>query len=139
MKLVAQSFGVALLLAPLASAKADPSSASPEFSTSASEAISASGTVVGNLALAAGSFTVLAISVAGNTTRIVLQDVVSLTSTTLEFSAQVLQAGAIAIGRTLQVVAYTTGFAVLSAGELVAFVANQSGRALVHSSRITVN
>jgi hypothetical protein len=142
MRFIAQGFGITLLPSFLLSpglAMADPSLASPEFSTSASEAVAASATAVGGLALAAGTFTVSAITVLGTTTRIVLTDVVSMTSTTLEFTGGVLRAGALAVGRTLQVVAYLTGFAVIGAGELIAFVANDTGRALVHSSQIEFN
>ena len=56
---------------------------------------------------------------------------------TLHFSGQVAQGAALSIGGAVIVTALTSGYVISAAGNAIAFIPNEIGRALLHNERIT--
>lgn len=56
---------------------------------------------------------------------------------TLHFSGHVAQGAALSIGGVVMVTALTSGYVLSAAGNAIAFIPNEIGRALLHNERIT--
>jgi hypothetical protein len=56
---------------------------------------------------------------------------------TLHFSGHVAQGAALSIGGAVMVTALTSGVVLSAAGNAIAFIPNEMGRALLHNERIT--
>ena len=56
---------------------------------------------------------------------------------TLHFSGHVAQGAALSIGGAVMVTALTSGVVLSAAGNAIAFIPNEIGRALLHNERIT--
>jgi F0F1-type ATP synthase membrane subunit c/vacuolar-type H+-ATPase subunit K len=56
---------------------------------------------------------------------------------TLHFSGHVAQGAALSIGGAVMVTALTSGYVLSAAGNAIAFIPNEMGRALLHNERIT--
>ena len=56
---------------------------------------------------------------------------------TLHFSGHVAQGAALSIGGAVAVTALTSGYVLSAAGNAIAFIPNEIGRALLHNERIT--
>jgi hypothetical protein len=56
---------------------------------------------------------------------------------TLHFSGHVAQGAALSIGGAVMVTALTSGYVLSAAGNAIAFIPNEIGRALLHNERIT--
>jgi hypothetical protein len=56
---------------------------------------------------------------------------------TLHFSGHVAQGAALSVGGAVMVTALTSGYVLSAAGNAIAFIPNEMGRALLHNERIT--
>jgi hypothetical protein len=56
---------------------------------------------------------------------------------TLHFSGHVAQGAALSVGGAVMVTALTSGYVLSAAGNAIAFIPNEIGRALLHNERIT--
>ena len=56
---------------------------------------------------------------------------------TLHFSGHVAQGASLAVGGAVMVTALASGWVLSAAGQAIAFVPNELGRALLHNERIT--
>ncbi len=118
-------------------AGADPSEASSEASLAGSDALAGSGALVSGAALVAGSAVVVAVHALGTGTELVLQQATQAGTSSLHVAGDISADLGVAAGTVVGVVAASTGYALLASGHLIAFVPNEVGRALVHTSRVT--
>lgn len=115
----------------------DSTAASAEASQAA---IAGSGMIVNgsaNLIRAGTALTIAGITTAADTSVIVLRDVATGSEASVRIGVDVAQAGSLAVGQTVSVVAEATGMSLMAGGRLVAFVPNEVGRALVYTARST--
>jgi hypothetical protein len=108
-----------------------------DASLAASAAVGASATVVAGSALLAGSFVVVAIQAAGDATVFVLRSVASGAETTVRVAGRIASDLAVVPGTVMLAVAQNTGVDLTVQGRVAAYVPNQAGAALVHSSRVS--
>jgi hypothetical protein len=99
--------------------------------------VGASATVVAGSALLAGSFVVVAIQAAGDATVFVLRSVASGAETTVRVAGRIASDLAVVPGTVMLAVAQNTGVDLTVQGRVAAYVPNQAGAALVHSSRVS--
>lgn len=127
----------------IASFAATPAAATDSTAASAEgsqAAIAGSGMMLdgsANVIRAGGALTIAGITAAGDASVIVLRDVATGSEASLRVGADVAQAGSLAVGQTVSVVAEATGMSLFAGGRLVAFVPNEIGRALVYAARST--
>ncbi|MEA3157228.1 MAG: hypothetical protein QOK44_4817 [Betaproteobacteria bacterium] len=134
MKSIAVVLALSTMLAPHVT------SAQSESRTSqASVAVSGgSATVVaGSLEIIAGSgeLLVTGIETAGQATVVMLRSLSEAPGQTVKLSVDLARATSIAVGTVVQVVAASTGYGLLTAGQIIAFVPNEIGRALLYHKR----
>jgi len=101
-------------------------------------ALAGSGMIVGGsaeLLRAGASFVVAGVTATSDASVIVLRDVASGSQASVRVASDVAQAGSIAVGETVSVVAEATGASLLVGGRVVAFVPNEVGRRLVYAAR----
>lgn len=126
---------IAILLAAMlvhgsASAQ-DPAGASEASAASAASVAMTSSVVVrGSIATLAfaGSVVVTAVDAVGESTVVALRGA----SDGTEASVRIAGGASVAVGSLVEVVALSTGCALISAGRMIAFIPNEIGRALVH-------
>ncbi|MEO8937742.1 MAG: hypothetical protein ABI277_06005 [Burkholderiaceae bacterium] len=109
----------------------DPAGASEASAASAASVAIASSVVVrGSIATLAfaGSVVVTAVDAVGESTVVALRDA----SDGAEASVRIAGVASVAVGAVVEVVASSTGCALISAGRMIAFIPNEIGRALVH-------
>ena len=127
----------------IASFAATPAAATDSTAASAEgsqAAIAGSGMMLdgsANVIRAGGALTIAGITAAGDASVIVLRDVATGSEASLRVGADVAQAGSLAVGQTVSVVAEATGMSLFAGGRLVAFVPSEIGRALVYATRST--
>jgi hypothetical protein len=135
-KVLVSTVLTSILFASVPAANAQ-SLAPSDASMAASAAVGASGVVVAGAALAAGSAVVTAVELAGESTLLVLKSVASGAVTTLQVSTRLADALSVPVGTVVTVTSGTTGVALIAQGRTVAYVPNNVGAALVHSSRVS--
>ncbi len=125
----------ALLLCALGAAHADPQSNASTLSN-ASELV-ASGLAIGSLSLLAGASEVVIVSAekVGDGVILVLAGASEAARVTVNLSGKAVQGMALAVGTTVSVVAASTGYVLVCAGKVLAFVPNEAGKALLHHSK----
>ena len=79
--------------------------------------------------------TVRAIKGSANGIELSLQGASAAIETSALVARDVIEAASVGVGTSVQVVAESTGYALLASGALLAFVPNEVGRALLHHSR----
>ena len=127
----------------IASFAATPAAATDSTAASAEgsqAAIAGSGMMLdgsANVIRAGGARPLAGITAAGDASAIVLRDGATGSEASLRVGAEVAQAGSLAVGQTVSVVAEATGMSLFAGGRLVAFVPNEIGRALVYAARST--
>jgi hypothetical protein len=127
-----------LMLLPLCLAAALPAQAQNASAASAasSAALSYAGaSVVGGTAsaLAAGaSLTLIAIEKAGEAVIWVLKDVSTGATVSIRASTQAIGAASMTVGTVIAVTASAAGYALYSAGRMIAFVPSEVGRSMVY-------
>lgn len=116
----------------------DPSARGQRSPSNASEAsLAASGFVVaGSAELIATSaqLSILAIQATGETVVIVMRGASEAVTVSVRTSAQLARNASATVGGAVRVVAESVGFALYIGVNLIAFVPNEIGRALIHHS-----
>jgi hypothetical protein len=126
-----------LMLLPLCLAAAPTQAQNASNASAASSAALsyATASVVGGTAstLAAGaSLTLVAIEKAGEAVIWVLKDISTGATVSIRASAQVAGATSMAVGTAIAVTASAAGYALYSAGRMIAFVPSEIGRSMVY-------
>ena len=119
-------------------AQAAPQSGNSELSQASELVAEGSATVVyGSLsALAAsGDLVVRAVEVTGDASVIVLAGSVESGGAAIRLSGEAARGLSIAAGTAVGVMALSTGYVLVSAGKVVAFIPNELGKALLHHTR----
>ncbi len=89
-------------------------------------ALAASGTVVVDSVVAAGDASVIVLVGASDAAR-----------ATIQLSGRAAREASLAAGASVNLVATSTGYLLVSAGKVLAFVPNEIGKALLHHSRVS--
>ncbi len=92
--------------------------------------------ILGSMSLVAASATVVvaSVEVVGESTIIVLKGASDAATATVKLSGEVARGMSIVAGTGVSVVAMASGYALIVAGEMLAFVPTELGRALLHHS-----
>jgi hypothetical protein len=135
MKAKATIVVLALLLSPMQSAlsqsEARGSQGSAAVSAGSGEVIAGSLDIV-----ASGSeLIVTGIEEIGESTVIVAKGVSTAATESVRFSTSAVAAASLAVGTTVQVVAFSTGYSLMVAGQVLAFIPNEIGRSLLYHQR----
>lgn len=122
------------------SALAQGSTANPSRSLSSASELSARGSgliVQGSVdtLAAASELTVTSIATAADVSTIVLRDLSKAAEISVQVASEVAGAMSLAIGTAVQVVAEATGYSLVYAGKVLAFIPNEAGKAMLHHSR----
>jgi hypothetical protein len=112
----------------------------PSQGLSEASKVVAGGSVVvtfGTLSVLAGSgqLVVGSMQAVGDGLEVVVKSVADGASATLRFSAQAAKGLGIAVGTAVQVIGTSTGHALVASGKVLAFIPNETGKALLHHSR----
>jgi len=94
--------------------------------------------VYGSLSAVAASGTIIVESVqlAGDASMVVLAGASDAASATLRVSGNVVQGASLAAGASVELVAVSTGYLLVAAGKVLAFIPNAVGSALLHHERV---
>ena len=95
--------------------------------------------VVGSLMAVAASGTVVveSIEMAEDASVVVLAGASDAAQAVLRLSGRVAREAGLAVGASVQVVATTSGYLLVGAGKVIAFLPNELGKALLHHSRVS--
>jgi hypothetical protein len=85
----------------------------------------------------AAALTVVAVQASAIGTVWVLERAVDGSRVVVQVSGQLARGASVAVGQTLGVVALSTGLVLTASGEVLCFVPNASGAALLHHERLT--
>ncbi|MES3020081.1 MAG: hypothetical protein V4857_00710 [Pseudomonadota bacterium] len=132
-----KSLTALLLVCALGSANA----AEPSADLSSASALVAGGgavVVFGSLSAvaASGEAVVTSVEVVGDATVVLLASASDTASAAVRISARGVRGAGLAVGRSVSVVAMSTGHALVASGEVIAFVPNVIGKELLHHSRV---
>ena len=83
----------------------------------------------------AGKVVVKSVEKAGDSVVVVVEGAAQASRTTLRFSGAALGTASLVAGTTLSVVTVASGYALIAAGQVIAFFPNEAGKALMHQSR----
>jgi hypothetical protein len=83
----------------------------------------------------AGNAVVESVEKVGDTMTVVFKGASNASRTTVKGSSAVLGATSLAVGTSVNVVTMASGFALVSAGQVLAYFPNEAGKALMHQSR----
>lgn len=128
-----------LLCLACGSAQAAHDQASSALSNASGLLAQGSATVVdGSLAAmaASGAIVVASVQVAGDASTVVLTGSADGVSATLRLSGEVVEGASLVAGTSVGLVALSTGYLLVAAGKVLAFIPNEIGRALLHHSRV---
>jgi hypothetical protein len=75
--------------------------------------------------------------VAGDSVVVVLKAVGDGSKATVQFSGKALEGVSVAAGTAVSVVAMSAGHALVVSGQVIAFLPNEAGKALLHHSRVS--
>jgi hypothetical protein len=119
-----------------APARADSISASVSGSVQLSTAITASVALTPIIAAyVGGSMVVETVRIVGTVAEVTLRGASAATVAIVQVGADVVRVTGLAAGQTVQVVAQGAGYAVMSAGTMIAFAPAAASVSLLHSSR----
>lgn len=130
-------FCLACGLVPQAQASGDPGSGA--LSNASSQMAQGSATVLyGSLSAVAASGTIIveSVQVAGDASMVVLAGASNAASATLRLSGKAIEGASLVAGASVVVMAVSTGYVLVAAGQVIAFVPNEIGRSLLHHSRV---
>lgn len=85
---------------------------------------------------AGGAMVVASIEVVGDASVVVLKGSLDGVSASVRLSGEAAHQASLVAGASVEVVAISTGYILVTAGRVLAFVPNELGRALLHSSRV---
>jgi uncharacterized membrane protein len=132
-----------VLLLCLACAAASHASAHGDGSTTLSEAsgliaLGSASVVVGSLGAvaASGAIVVDSVQAVGGASMVVLRGASEAVSATVRLSGNVVAGASLVAGASVTLVAVSTGYLLVSAGQVLAFIPNEIGRSLLHHSRV---
>jgi hypothetical protein len=111
---------------------------STELSNASALVAEGSATVAyGSLSALAASGTVVvdSIEAAGDASVVVLAGASNAGQAALRLSGRAAREASLAVGASVNVVAISSGYLLVAAGKVLAFVPNEMGRALLHHSR----
>jgi len=72
----------------------------------------------------------------GESTVIVAKGASAAGAESVKLSISAVAGASLAVGAVLQVVAYSTGYSLMAAGQVLAFIPNEVGRSLLHRQRV---
>ncbi len=84
----------------------------------------------------AGNLVVESVEKTGDVVTVVFKGMANASRTAVKGSAAVLGQGSLAVGASVNVVTMASGFALVSAGQVIAFFPNEAGKGLIHQSRL---
>lgn len=84
---------------------------------------------------AAGTAVVDSVETVGDAVTVVFKGAANASRTTVRGSRTTLGKTSLAVGTSVNVVTMASGYALVSAGQVLAFFPNQAGKALMHQSR----
>ena len=84
---------------------------------------------------AAGSVVVASVRTVGDGLEVVVESVADGSRATLRLSGQAIGGLSLAAGTAVEVVTASTGYVLVASGKALAFLPNEAGKALLHSSR----
>ncbi|HZX27374.1 MAG TPA: hypothetical protein VFF16_09915 [Telluria sp.] len=84
---------------------------------------------------AAGSVVVRGVEVSAEGTVLVLETAAGSARTTLRLSGDAARSLSLAAGASVEVSVTATGYLLIASGQLIAFIPNEVGKALLHHSR----
>lgn len=128
-----------LLCLACSAAQAKDDQGSSALSNASSLIAEGSATVVyGSLSAVAASGTIIveSVQVAGDASMIVLAGASDAASATLRLSGKAIEGASLVAGASVVVMAVSTGYVLVAAGQVIAFVPNEIGRSLLHHSRV---
>jgi hypothetical protein len=85
----------------------------------------------------AGALVVESVEVVGDSVVVVLKAVGDGSKATVQFSGKALEGVSVAAGTAVSVVAMSAGHALVVSGQVIAFLPNEAGKALLHHSRVS--
>ncbi len=105
--------------------------------TSEMSAIGSVVVVAGTMSLLAGSGAAVVESVekVGESTVVVIKGATDASRVTLKMSGKAVVGASMAAGTAVSVVTMASGYALVVAGAVIAFIPNEAGKALLHHSR----
>ena len=103
-------------------------------SAASAESIGQTGQSVGWAVHAGSQFTVTAVKASAQGVELSLKGVSQGIETSATIAKSLAEAASIAVGSVVTVVAESTGYALMAAGRMIAFVPNEASRALLHRS-----
>ncbi|MFL6709874.1 MAG: hypothetical protein ACJ8HI_16865 [Massilia sp.] len=121
-------------------ATSDPAPQGSAHMSNASNAIAnGSARVVGGAlesVAGAGSLVVASVETVGDGSVVILKAAGKASTATVAFSGRAARDASLVVGASVEMVALSTGYLLVTAGRVIAFVPNEMGKALLHSSRI---
>ena len=125
---------IALLLSSSALVPAQAQDSVARTSAASVEASVHTGESIAWVAYAGSQFTVTAVRTSARGVELSLKGVSQGIETSATIARDIAAAASIAVGTSVIVVAETTGYALMAAGRLIAFVPNESARVLLQRS-----
>lgn len=121
-------------------ANADPAlQGSAHLSNASSVIANGSAKVVGGAldsVAGAGSLVVASVETVGDGSVIVLKTAGKASAATVALSGRAARDASLVVGASVEMVALSSGYLLVAAGRVLAFIPNEVGKALLHSSRI---
>ncbi len=112
------------------------------FNNSNASEMSAFGAIIvvaGTMSMIADSGTAVVESVeqAGQSVVVVIKGATDASRVTLKMSGKAVVGASLAAGTAVSVVTMASGYALVVAGAVIAFIPNEAGKALLHHSRVS--
>lgn len=85
---------------------------------------------------ASGAVVIESVQLAGDASMVVLAGASGAASATLRLSGKAIEGASLVAGASVMVMAVSTGYVLVAAGQVIAFVPNEIGRSLLHHSRV---
>lgn len=85
---------------------------------------------------ASGAVVIESVQLAGDASMVVLAGASGAASATLRLSGKAIEGASLVAGASVVVLAVSTGYVLVAAGQVLAFVPNEIGRSLLHHSRV---
>ncbi|MDQ2820094.1 MAG: hypothetical protein M3Y65_06820 [Pseudomonadota bacterium] len=139
MKAIFPALLLCLACAAAPAARASGDQGSSALSNASGLIAQGSATVVyGSLSAVAASGIVIveSVEVTGGASMVVLAGASNAASATLRLSGRAIEGASIVAGASVVVMAVSTGYVLVSAGQVLAFVPNELGKSLLHHSRV---
>jgi hypothetical protein len=133
--LITLAFAACALCASPAQAHSDPST---DLSAASGLVVAGSALVVGgslSAVAATGSVVIASVQVVAGSVIIVLEGASHAAQATIRLSGQAVAGASLVAGTAISVVTLASGYVLITAGEAIAFIPTEVGKALLHHSR----